>query len=177
MNPNLQPAQFSEHPDLPVIDALLDRQRYWHGSRSKLDVGDELRPGSEVGIARHTLGESLAGHGEHVYMSRSIVGASHFAGPTHEEPHGYLYEVEPVGDVSEGPMSHLLEGGEFRASRARVKQVMPHADVREALDVYSNFHPKVLQSTRDFYASPEGLERAPHAVMQRNQRRERGELE
>ena len=98
---------------------------YWHGGRQI--VGDLVLPPVASGVAPR--GEDTSG--EHVYVSSDRHLALMYACTAER---GWLYEVEPVGDLEQDPTSILEPGKALRCRQARiVRRFKPsRAQVAEA---------------------------------------------
>lgn len=82
--------------------------KYWHGGPRI--VGDEITPPIEHGRARVCHGERW------VYITPERGLALNYAVTCH----GWLYEVEPIGEIEQDPESILPLGASLRCPRARI---------------------------------------------------------
>lgn len=95
--------------------------KYWHGGPRI--VGDEIAPPSEHGKARVCHGDPF------VYITPERGLALNYATTCN----GWLYEVEPIGEIEQDPDSILPPGDSLRCPRARiVRRFKPSRAEREA---------------------------------------------
>lgn len=96
-------------------------ERYWHGGPRI--AGDKVLPPSVTGFTRVTHGEPW------VFVSTDRDLALNYACTAD----GWLYEVEPVGDVEQDPDSMLTPGVSLRCHEAHIlRRYRPsRADIAE----------------------------------------------
>jgi hypothetical protein len=82
--------------------------KFWHGGPRI--VGDQVLPPSETGFARVTHGEPW------VFITPERGLALNYAATCN----GWLYEVEPIGEVEQDPESMLAPGASLRCPSARI---------------------------------------------------------
>lgn len=107
---------------MAAIENLQPRQ-FFHGSKVKLEVGDELRPAPAPRF-RDAVPNRVY-FSEHPWVAQNYAGS--VAGL--REGHGHLYEVEPQGRVFRDPaaVAQGRGGTSHMAKSARVtRRLEPH---------------------------------------------------
>lgn len=113
---------------MAASDNLQPRQ-FFHGSKAKLEVGDELRPAPAPRF--RDVVPNRVYFSEHPWVAQNYAG--NVAGLT--EGHGHLYEVEPVGRVFHDPaaVGQGRRGTSHMAKSARVTRRLEPDEALQAL--------------------------------------------
>lgn len=129
--PEVNPRQFN--PEL-----FNSSERFFHGTTSKLEPGDVLQPGGQVGIARHSPPDT--DDNSRVFLTKDEGDAWAFADSasrmslhssgdreTRERPH--VYEVEPYGEAESQTHTMLPNDKNKREYTAGLARVVGRRDV------------------------------------------------
>ena len=119
-------------PKTPEIDPVTTDQSpqplLFHGTDQDLPVGTILRPGVELGHAKHGLRHKMS---EHVYLTKRIVDAADWAAMAAGDfeqylesgkTKGHVYKVRPLGPIEPDPYKPPYEetGPQYRTTHAEI---------------------------------------------------------
>jgi len=97
--------------------------RYYHGGVPNLRIGNMILPPTITGAASCSdFGANSVHRRDRVYVCDRKEGAMLFAAG-HPSGNGCVYEVEPLGDLTQDPDVTDIDGFSYECERARVLRV------------------------------------------------------
>ncbi len=123
----------------PASEGVLDPGPFFHGTKSKLDVGDLLAPGWNSNYGERS-------QANFVYLTATLDAAIWGAELALGEEPGRIYRVEPLGVIEDDPnlTDQKFPGNPTRSYRSRESLRV----IGEVLD-WTGHSPEQLQHMRD----------------------------